>query len=49
MYINMYIMESREIVLVNLCTEKKWRCRHREWTSGHSGERRGWEKLRKCY
>ena len=34
-YIYIY-MESRKIVLMNLFTENKWRCRGREWTCGHS-------------
>ena len=29
-------MESKKIVLMNLFTEKKWRCRYREWSGGHS-------------
>ena len=39
-------MGSRKIALMNLFTEKKQRCRYREWSGGHSGGRRGWDKLR---
>ena len=35
-------MESREIVLMNLLAEKKWRGRRREQTCGHSGGGRDW-------
>ena len=28
-------MESRKIILMNLCAGQQWRCRHREQTSGH--------------
>ena len=38
-------MESRKRVLVNQLTESKWRCRHREWTGGYSGGRRGEDRL----
>ena len=34
-------MESRKIVLMNLFAGKKWSCRHREHSGGHSRERRG--------
>jgi len=32
-------MESRKIVLMYQFTGKKWRCKWREWTCGHSGAR----------
>ena len=35
-------MESREIVLMNLLAEKKWRGRRREQTCGHSGGGGDW-------
>ena len=38
-------MESRKMVLINLFARKLWRCRHREWTCGLCGGRRGWKKL----
>ena len=28
-------MESRKIILMNLCAGQQWRCRHREQTYGH--------------
>ena len=34
------------MVLMNLFVGQQWRCRHREWTCGHSGGRRGWDELR---
>ena len=40
-------MESRKTVLMNLFAGQEWRCTHREWTCGHSRQRRGWDKLRK--
>ena len=40
-------MESRKIVLMNLFTEKKQRCRQREWTRGHIEGRREWDIFRK--
>ena len=39
-------IESRKMVQVNLFAGQEWRCRHREWTCGHCGERgggMGWE------
>ena len=42
-------MESIKIVPMNLPPWKEWRHICREWTCGHSGERRGWDKLRKYY
>ena len=38
-------MESRKIILMNLSAGQKYRLRHRERTCGHSGGRRGWDKL----
>ena len=40
-------METRKLAVMNLFAGKKWKCRHREWTCGHSGERRGKDELRK--
>ena len=39
-------MESRKIILMKLSTGQQWKHRHREQTSGHSGEKREWDKLR---
>ena len=33
-------MESRKTAPMNLFTEKKWRCRCREWTCRHSKARK---------
>ena len=40
-------MGSRKMVLLNQPTGKKGGCRRRKRTCGHSGARRGWDKLRK--
>ena len=40
----MYIPGSRKIVLMNIFAGQQWRCRHREQTCGHNGERRGRDK-----
>ena len=34
-------MDSRKVVLLNLCAGKDWRCRCGEWTCGHSEGRGG--------
>ena len=39
-------MEPKKIVLMNLFARQEQRCRHRQQTSGYSGGRRGWDKLR---
>ena len=38
-------MESRKVVLRNLCAGRQRRCRHREQTYGPRGGRKGWYKL----
>ena len=35
-----YNMESRKMILMNLFAGQQRKCRHREWTWGHSGEER---------
>ena len=35
-------MDSRKMVLTNLFTGQRWRCRHREQTCRCSGEGKGW-------
>ena len=45
-------MEYRELVLMNLSQGRngdldEWRCR--KWACGHSGGRRGYDKLRKYH
>ena len=35
------------MVLMNLFAGKEWRFRYREWTCGHSGGRKEWDKWRK--
>ena len=40
-------MESIKMVLMNLFAGKKWRCRHRDRTRGHSTGRKKWVKQRK--
>ena len=40
-------MESRKKVLMNLFAGKEWECRYKEWTCGHCGRRREWDKQRK--
>ena len=45
-YSHIYV-ESRKTVLMNLFAGKKWRCRCKEWTCGHSERSREWEKQRK--
>ena len=42
-------MESRKIVLKNLCAGQGQRDRHREQTCGHSWGRRGWDELRETF
>ena len=42
-------MESRKMVLMNLLLGQQWKCKHKEQTYGHSGERRGWDDLREEY
>ena len=44
-YIIAYIW-NLERVLMNLFAEQQQRRKHREQTCGHSGGRRGWDKLR---
>ena len=39
-------MKSRKMVLMILFVDQKRKCRHKEWTYSHSGERRWWEDLR---
>ena len=39
-YMNAYIWNIQKIVLKNLFIEKKWRCKHRESSSGHSRGRK---------
>ena len=34
------------MVLMNLLAGQEKRCRHREWTCGHSGGWRGWSGLK---
>ena len=42
----MHNMESRQMVLMNLCAGQEKRFRHREQAYGHSVGRRGWDELR---
>ena len=44
--------ESRKMVLMSLFAGKRWRCRHREWTCGYTGEGKGgmnWESSNDIY
>ena len=34
-------MESRKMILMNLFAGQQWRCRQREQTYGHGGDRKG--------
>ena len=52
LYINVHIWTLKRIVLMNLCAEKEWRHRNREWTCGHTGEGEGratWESTIDIY
>ena len=40
-------METRKLAVMNLFAGKKWKLKCREWTCGHSGERREKDELRK--
>ena len=40
-------MKSRKMVLMNLLAGQQWRCRCKQKTCGHNGERRGWEEWKR--
>ena len=40
-YINAYIWNLEKMLFMNLSAGKEWRCRYRERTCGHTGERVG--------
>lgn len=40
-------MESRKMGLTNLFAGKEGRCKYREQTYGHTGDRREWDKQRR--
>ena len=40
-------MESRKMVLMSLFVGNKWWCKYIDWTGGHSGGRKEWDKWRK--
>ena len=42
LYINAYIWNLEKMLFMNLSAGKEWRCRYREQTCGHTGERVGW-------
>ena len=39
-------MDSRKMALMNLLAGQKQGCKHRKWSCGYSGGRRGWDKSR---
>ena len=41
----MHMYEIKKIVLINLLSGKKWRCRRKEETYGGGGERKAWKEL----
>ena len=49
-HIHLYIyVESGKVVLMDVFAGKEWRYKCRELACGHSGGRRGWDKLRRWH